>query len=80
MALVANDSDMYYVGDVVEFACNDNFAANEASLGCTCAEDTAGNGASWECNFQSITDACQPVSSTGKYCTTNYLSSDFRIN
>ena len=70
---------MYNVGDVVEFACIDNFAANEAILGCTCTEDTAGNGASWECNSQSITDACQPVSSTGKYCTMNYLCSDIRI-
>ena len=70
---------MYNVGDVVEFACNVNFSANEAILGCTCTEDTAGNGASWECNSQSITDACQPVSSTGKYCTMNYLCSDIRI-
>ena len=79
VALIASDSGIYNVGDVVEFACNENFATIEAFLGCTCTEDTVGNGASWECNFQSTTDACQPVSSTGKNCTTNYLCSDFRI-
>ena len=78
-AVIATDGDIYNVGDVVEFACNDNFATNEAFLGCTCSEGTTINGASWECNSQSITDACQPVSSTGKYHTTNDISSDFRI-
>ena len=78
-AVIATDGDIYNVGDVVEFACNDNFATNEAFLGCTCSEGTTSTGASWECNSQSITDACQPVSSTGKYHTTNCLCSDFRI-
>ena len=78
-AVIATDSGMFMVGDVVEFACNDNFATNEAFLGCTCSEGTTSTGASWECNSQSITDACQPVSSTGKYHTTNCLCSDFRI-
>ena len=78
-AVIATDGDIYNVGDVVEFACNDNFATNEAFLGCTCSEGTTSTGASWECNSQSITDACEPFSSTGKYHTTNDISSDFRI-
>ena len=64
VAQVATGIDMYNAGDVVHFACNENFAAIDALLSCTCIADTAGNGASWECNLAPNANAnvevCQP--------------------
>ena len=64
VALVETDINIYNAGDVVEFACNENFAAIEAFLGCTCIDDSIGTGASWDCipavNENANVEVCQP--------------------
>ena len=66
---VASGIDMFNAGDVVHFACNDNFAATDAFPGCTCIADTAGDGASWECNLDPNANANVEVCQPGKYKT-----------
>ena len=52
------------MGDVVDFVCNENFAAMDAFLGCTCIDNSTGNGVSWQCNpavnANANVEVCQP--------------------
>ena len=70
---VATGIDIYNVGDVVDFVCNENFAAIEAFLGCTCIDDSTGNGVSWECNPAANANANVEVCEPRKY-RTNVMS------
>ena len=69
VAQVATGIDLYNVGDVVDFVCNDNFAAIEAFLGCTCIDDSTGNDASWDCNTAVNANANVEVCQPSKYRT-----------
>ena len=74
---------VYAVTDTVTYYCNDNFAPEpDNSLPtCTCIpHPTDPSTASWTCEPTSFTDACQPVSTSGKYyCVTqpDYFPRDF---